>query len=375
MQTFCGRLFGPGLAGAGQPADCRWLGELLTCTAGEAAWTLRVVDVQASGFNDARLRLDLEPADGEPAHFSLFVDDPAARSALIAAAPARWQPRLARAGQRGRRVDRRFRMLWVAVGVLALLPLLAAALLWQHSDRLVGWVVNRVPVEQEARLGELVLAQSRARWTLHDSGTAVQALRDIGDRLTVGSPFRYRWLLADAPEVNAFAAPGGVIVVFSGLIRQAESPEALAGVLAHEVAHVELRHSLRAAVKGLGLRAALSLVFGEGAGGALAGAAADLTELKFSRDAERAADLDGLRRLQAARIDPQGMLQFFARLDGKVGQGASVAGWLSSHPPAGERRALLAAQLAAANASGSSVPAPQPLVIDWPAVQRAAGKS
>lgn len=371
MQVIRGRLFGPGLAGAGEAAECRWLGELLTCTAGGAEWVLRVVDVQASGFNDARLRLDLQPADGEPARYSLFVDAPDARAALAAAAPTRWQPRLAQAVRRGRKVEHRFRLLWFAFGVLALLPLVAVLLLWQHSDRLVDWVVDRVPIEQEARLGELVLAQSHARWTLHDSGPAVEALRDIGSRVTPGSRYRYRWLLADAPEVNAFAAPGGVIVVFSGLIREAASPEELAGVLAHEVAHVELRHSLRAAVKGLGLRAALSLVLGDGAGGALAGAAADLTELKFSRDAEREADIDGLRRLQGARIDPQGMLQFFARLEGRAGQGASISGWLSSHPQPGERRDLLAAQLAAVH--GRSEPAPQPLAIDWPAVQRAAG--
>lgn len=366
MQVFRGRLFGPGLAGAGEAADCRWLGELLNCHAGELERALRVVDVQASGFNDARLRLDLQPADGEPARFSLFVDDPAARSVLIAAAPARWQPRLARAGQRGRRVHRRFQLWWVAAGLLALLPLLAAVLLWQHSDRLVDWVVDRVPVEQEARLSDLVLAQSRARWTLHDSGPAVQALRDIGDRLTVGSPYRYRWLLAEAPEVNAFAAPGGVIVVFCGLMRQVETPEELAGVLAHEVAHVERRHSLRAAVKGLGLRAALSLVLGDGAGGALAGAAADLTELKFSRDAEREADRDALRRLQAARIDPQGLLRFFARLEGQGG-GAAPPAWLLSHPSAGERRAALA------ELHDPAAAMPQPLAIDWAAVRRAVG--
>lgn len=371
MTPFRGRLFGPGLAGGGQETDCRWRGELLACSGDGACGgdlTLRCVAVQASGFNDARLRLDLQPADGEPASYSLFVDDPAARTALAAAAPARWQPALTQATRRGRRVERRFRLLWLAAGLLALLPLLAAALLWRHSDGLVGWLVDRVPTEQEARLGELVLAQSRARWRLHDSGPAVEALREIGGRLTAGSPYRYRWLLADAPEVNAFAAPGGVIVVFSGLLREAESPEELAGVVAHEVAHVELRHSLRAAVKGLGLRAALSLVFGDGAGGALAGAAADLTELKFSRDAEREADREGLRRLQAARVDPQGMLRFFARLEGEGGKAGTPPAWLSSHPPAGERRAALAGQL------DRSAPAPQPLAIDWAAVQRAAGK-
>lgn len=368
MASFRGRLFGPGLAGGGQAVECRWFGELLECHADGAGWTLRVVGVQASGFNDARLRLDLQPADGEPVDYSLFVDSSDEREALAAAAPGRWQPSLDHAARRGRRVEHRFRMLWLAVGSLALLPLVAAALLWQHSDRLVGWVVDRVPVEHEARLGDLVLVQSRARWQLQDRGPAVEALRAIGGRLTAGSPYQYRWLLADAPEVNAFAAPGGVIVVFSGLIRQAASPEELAGVLAHEVAHVELRHSLRAAVKGLGLRTVLSLLLGDGTGGALAGAAANLTELKFSRDAEREADREGLRRLQAARIDPQGMLGFFVRLEGAAGAGGAPPAWLSSHPPPGERLDMLAAHIDA------SAAAPQRLQMDWDAVQRASGK-
>lgn len=379
MTPIRGRLFGPGLDGGGLEVDARWLGEALECLAAGAPLSLRCDGVHASGFNHARLRLDLVPADGGPARYSLFVDDPAARAALLAGAPVGWQAPLQRAVQTGGRVERRFRLLVGFALIVTLLPVAALILLWQHSDRLVGWVVERVPSAQEAQLGELVLAQSRARWTLRDRGPAAEAVRQIGSKLTAGSPYAYRWFLADSPEVNAFAAPGGVVVVFAGLVRQADSAEELAGVLAHEVAHVELRHSLQAAVKGLGLRAALGLLFGDGTGGLLADAAADLTTLKFSRDAEREADAEGLRRLLAARIDPQGMLRFFGRIERAQGD-ATPPAWLSTHPPAAERQAALAAMLAArqpgaGGTAGDGVPigdtAPLPLTIDWGAVQRA----
>jgi predicted Zn-dependent protease len=146
---------------------------------------------------------------------------------------------------------------------------------------------------------------------------------------------RYRWFVADRPDVNAFAAPGGVVVVFSGLIRAAGSAEELAGVLAHEVAHAELRHTLRGVIKSIGLRALAATVTGDISGSVFADAAARLTELRFSRDAEREADAEGLRRLVAARIDPSGMIRFYEKLS--AGQRFSPPSILSTHPAGGER--------------------------------------
>jgi predicted Zn-dependent protease len=168
-----------------------------------------------------------------------------------------------------------------------------------------------------------------------DRGPTVAVISAIGSRLTTGSVHRYRWFVADRREINAFAAPGGVVVVYSGLIRAAGSAEELAGVLAHEVAHAELRHTLRGVIKSLGLRALVSLVTGDISGSVFADAATRLTELRFSRDAEREADAEGLRRLVAARIDPTGMIRFYEKLAAE--QRLSPPPILSTHPATGER--------------------------------------
>ncbi len=109
-------------------------------------------------------------------------------------------------------------------------------------------------------------------------------MRGIGGRLTQGSRYQYKFHVALDKSVNAFAMPGGFVVVHTGLIQLAESPEELAGVLAHEIQHVEQRHSLRAMAQSLGLYAVLSLLVGDTSG--LASLGGDLLKLKFSRNHE-----------------------------------------------------------------------------------------
>lgn len=378
MNDFPGRLFGPGLPGGGAEATARWFGDRLEIAAGDRTWSGAVERVDSAGFHGDRLRADLRCAaeDGE-ANFALFLDQPHARAAFAAGAPAGIAAQIDGAARSRRGAGRRSLLGWSVLGFVLLLPVLPLALFLARSDAIAGWAVDRIPVEEEARLGDLVLAQTRARMELTDRGPAADAVRLIGERLTPGYPsarsdraradgsprLEYRWFVADRPETNAFAAPGGVVVVFSGLIRATETPEELAGVIAHEVSHAELRHSLRAMAKRLGLRALLSLALGDLSGSALEGAAANLTELQFSRDAEREADAEGLKRMVAARIEPEGMLRFFERL--RAADGAAVPAFLSTHPATAERLEALRRELGAVKV------APAPLGIDWAAVKLA----
>src|SRR5690606_26348291 len=97
--------------------------------------------------------------------------------------------------------------------------------------------------------------------------------------------------VADDPQVNAFAAPGGRIVLLEGLLREAESPDEIAGVLAHEIGHVTERHPTAAALRLLGIQALLTGIFGDGSlASAAAGAGGLLVALSYSRDDERTAD-------------------------------------------------------------------------------------
>ena len=228
--------------------------------------------------------------------------------------------------------DRRMHSaIWLLVWIFVVIPvLLLGALVWQH-DRIAAWAVARIPVEQEMKLGEIFFSQHKAGLKLID-GPALELLRDLGGKLTQGSPYRYQFHVAQDKSVNAFAMPGGFVVVHTGLIQLAESPEELAGVLAHEIQHVEQRHSLRAMAQSLGLYAVLSLLVGDTS--SLASLGGDLLKLKFSRNHETEADREGLKALVAAGIRPEGMRDFFAKM---AAQSKLELGLLSSHPASEER--------------------------------------
>ena len=142
--------------------------------------------------------------------------------------------------------------------------------------------------------------------------------------------------------VNAFAALGGRIYVYDGLLQQAQSPDELAGVLAHEIEHVRQRHIMQGVVVSLVTWGGLKLIFQTGD----AGMTRLLLSLSFSREQEAEADEGGLQRLRRARISARGFQQFFER----AGNEAGVPSILASHP-AGEDRAARAARFAGYPAS------------------------
>jgi beta-barrel assembly-enhancing protease len=132
--------------------------------------------------------------------------------------------------------------------------------------------------------------------------------------------------------VNAFATLGGHVYVFDGLLKRARSPDELAGVLAHEIAHVRHRHIIEGAVVNLFTWGALRAAMPNG-GPSGSEAAYLLLTLKFSREQEHEADEDGLHRLKQAHVDAAGLAQFFARLE----EMPSPPAILSNHPPSEER--------------------------------------
>jgi len=290
---------------------------------------------------------------------------PAGRCALLldklgAGATAQWLPV---ASPRHDGATRRW--LWAALFLVLGLPVLLLALFFGLRAEIVDFAVARIPLAQEQALADALWNMQRAQLKLIEGTAAQRFVTETGARLVAAkpSPYRYRFHLADDASVNAYAMPAGYVVVQRGLIEKAASAEEVAGVLAHEIEHVEQRHSLRGMVQAVGL-SALWLVATGDVGGGLAGQwLKELAGLHFSRAQESAADAGGVARLVAAGIDPRGMASFFAKLaDGETLPGAVEL--LSTHPASAERAAKLKVLL-------QDAPMFPPLAADWRAIQSA----
>ena len=170
--------------------------------------------------------------------------------------------------------------MWGLIGTAFALPLaLLIALLLAH-EQIAGWVVARIPVEAEQKFGAEMFAQHKPGLKLID-GAPLELVNEIGARLTKDSLYQYRFHVAVDKSVNAYAMPGGFIVVHTGLLDLATSADEVAGVLAHEVSHVEKRHSLTALAQSAGLYATMSLLFGDL--GQLGSVGSELLSRKFSQ--------------------------------------------------------------------------------------------
>ena len=361
-----GQAFGPGFQSSGAQVEFEVSGfglRLVTSEEydGTPPWT--EINVRKGGFNDSQLMLEWAGRSGK---YVLAVTDAAAvmaiKAQLAQSAPAK--AGLKGTGQMGRDAGTRkwsHLMLWLALGPILLPLLLLGAVLWEH-ERIAAWAISHVPVAQERKLGELVFAQTKARLKLVE-GPPATMVREIGARLTKGSAYQYEFHVAEDATVNAFAMPGGFVVVHTGLLALAATAEEVAGVLAHEVQHVEKRHSLKAMAKSAGRMVTVSLVFGDLGG--LVSLGQDLIGLKFSRQHESEADAEGLKALVAAGIAPLGMRDFFR----KMGEKESLnLGWLSSHPASEDRFAALDKALQALPAAALQA---APLAYDYAAIKAA----
>lgn len=192
--------------------------------------------------------------------------------------------------------------------------------LWTVAiPKLSDQVAMQVPVAWEEKLGDRVL-QSLPKIIAPTSQPAQeQALNAIARRLLSSvpdQPYNIRIHISSFDMVNAVAFPGGHILVFQGLLNQSETPEELAGVLAHEIEHVLLRHSTRNIISSLASSVLLTLFTGDmnGTMDVVLNVAGELEGLAHSRDMEREADSRGMDMVLAANIDPAGMVSMFEKI-------------------------------------------------------------
>ncbi len=242
------------------------------------------------------------------------------------------------------------------VGVsLAALVLGGVTYAW-GAPIVTDWLTPKVPVAWEVSLGQSVARRLAPSHRLCGDSAAHADLRGVVDRLLTAvpaSPYAFRVSVVRDTAVNAFAAPGGFVVLHSGLISSAQTPEQLAGVLAHEVQHVLHRHSTRAVIREAPLRLALASLSGGGIETAAA-VVGTIGALSYRRADEAEADREGMRMLEAARVDPMAMVAFMRMLDKDDKGTPRFVSYLSSHPQTTDRVATL--QAMASRARVESVP-------------------
>lgn len=200
--------------------------------------------------------------------------------------------------------------------------------------------------QQERQLGADYAAQVDQELPLVDDSRLESYINELGNRIARGGDrrFDYRFRIVNAEPVNAFAIPGGYIYVNRGLIQEADNMMELAGVLAHEIGHVEERHSVeqieRAQSANLGVNLAYILM-GRNPGQAeqaAIGVGGGLVLSKYSREAEDEADAQAIPLLMRAGIHPAGLLTFFRDLLARQERApSSLEAWFSTHPTTRER--------------------------------------
>ncbi|MGE4278116.1 MAG: M48 family metallopeptidase [Magnetospirillum sp.] len=226
------------------------------------------------------------------------------------------------------------RGLWL--GLVAGSAAMVALLAW-GLPRLSIVVAHMVPLETERSWGQTFVAQMEDRKVVCADASGADALDRLEKRLATALPAEQRptrVVVVNDPLVNAIALPGGTIIMFKGLLDQAESADEIAGVLAHEMAHVAQRHPLAAAIRSIGVASLATMMTGDFSalvatlgGMALSG--------HYSRTDESAADSMAVNILRDADISPLGLATFFDRLKQ---QGGELPEFLSSHPELESRR-------------------------------------
>ncbi|MEW6445180.1 MAG: M48 family metalloprotease [Pseudomonadota bacterium] len=232
----------------------------------------------------------------------------------------------------------------------------------------MGEAIDRdITLAEEQAMGEGFMQALKRQATLIDHPLLSHYIQSLGDRLAGASgwtayPFDFSIIRDDS--INAFAAPGGHISLFSGLILRTDNENELAGVMAHEMAHVTQRHIARMIVGGssmsltaLAALAAAILVGGSNPDAAAAAvnlgvAGAIQQQINFTRDHEYEADRIGIQILSGAQFDPRGMVSFFEKLARQEGDGFYVHNeLLRTHPVTTHRIAEAASRAQAARPS------------------------
>jgi Zn-dependent protease with chaperone function len=210
---------------------------------------------------------------------------------------------------------------------------------------------NSYSVADDVKLGQEAAAEAKKQLPMLNDNRVDDFVEGVGAQLAAAIPgelrhagFHYTFDVVNQREINAFALPGGPMFLNRGMIEAAKTETEMAGVMAHEIAHVALRHGTAQATKGQKFQ--IGAVAGQILGAIVGGAAGSVISqgsqfglgayfLKYGREYERQADLMGAQIMARAGYDPREMANMFKTIQAEGGRGGPE--WLSSHPDPGNR--------------------------------------
>lgn len=233
--------------------------------------------------------------------------------------------------------------------LVLLAPLLAITVLSAQTK--ITPPENKYPLEQDVQLGKEAAAQVEQELPLMHDDAVESYTENIGERLVGSIPaelrhneFRYSFGVVNVKEINAFALPGGPMFVNRGMLEAARTEGEVAGVMAHEISHVVLRHGTAQA--GKANKYAIGQIAGQVLGAIIGGNVGSIVAqgtqfglgtafLRFSREYEKQADIMGSQIMARAGYDPREMASMFQTIEKQGGSGGPQ--WLSDHPNPGNR--------------------------------------
>lgn len=302
--------------------------------------------LKGAHLNEVSDHLLLYPAGGSTAYLQMHRANPAAaelKAALEGANPNAFN-----------------RLMRQRLPVLLLLVLALSAGLYFGLITLIPFIGSRVISRaQEVQIGnglhEVLMKEEDGLKKVDTAGTA--RLQAFGNALKLSDHYPIRLTFINDETVNAYALPGGHIVVYSGILKKIESPEALAALLGHEASHVNERHTLRSLLRSAAHGIVASIIFSDASGitASVVSNAETVGGLHYSRSLEREADSKGMELLLRNGLPADGMQQLMTILEKETKMPRSLE-FLSSHPLS-EDRVKAARRFARQHQEAGEVPA------------------
>src|SRR5688572_20792194 len=222
---------------------------------------------------------------------------------------------------------------WWMIRMLAIsIVILVSTYIWLVPF-LAERLAKRVPLSYEERLGDGIYNAIKPTFTIDAEKTAY--INDFFRELNIDSKYNIRITVVKEDVTNAFAIPGGNIIVYDKIIASMNGYEELAALLSHEFTHVDERHTTRSLFRQQSSSLFLSIIFGDVGtiGNVIVGSADDLKGLSYSRKLEKDADMNGIKVLSERKIDCNGFVHLFELLEKEIAQsGSEPTEWINSHP-------------------------------------------